>query len=303
MTAGYHAPVLLQESVDLLDLQPDGTYVDVTLGGAGHTQEILQRLEGGRLIAFDRDPDAAGNLPDDPRIEFVPKDFRFFDSIWQQRQWEPVDGILADLGVSSHQFDTPDRGFSFRFDAPLDMRMNTTQSFDAVSLLAEYSEEELGRVFRDFGELKNAKKLARVILAYRSQTPIRRTSELEAAIKSCLPPTRQAKYLAQVYQALRIEVNGELDSLAALLQAALKWLRPGGRLVVISYHSLEDRMVKRFMKTGNFAGIEVKDEVFGHSLSPWKVVTRRALQASQAEIDANPRSRSARLRAAEKLPA
>lgn len=300
MEGSYHLPVLLNESVDLLAIKPGGTYVDVTFGGGGHTKEILRRLEGGRLIAFDRDPAAENNLVDDPRIEFVPRDFRFFDDIWQERQFGPVDGILADLGVSSHQFDTPERGFSFRFPAELDMRMNTREGITAKDILAEWEEEELARLFRQYGEITNSKKVARLIVDRRKQAPVSTTDELSLIVESCVPAKRKSKYLAQLFQALRIEVNGEMDSLESLLHASLKWLKVDGRLVVISYHSLEDRMVKRFMKTGNLAGIEVKDDVYGHSLTPWKQVTRRAIQASEIETQQNPRARSARLRAVQK---
>lgn len=300
MERSYHLPVLLHESVDLLAIKPGGTYVDVTFGGGGHTSEILRRLEGGRLIAFDRDPAAENNLMNDPRIEFVPRDFRFFDDVWQERQFGPVDGILADLGVSSHQFDTPERGFSFRFEAELDMRMNTREGITAKDILADWGEEELSRLFRQYGEITNSKKVARLIVDRRKHAPIVTTDELSLIVESCVPAKRKSKYLAQLFQALRIEVNGEMASLEALLHASLKWLRVDGRLVVISYHSLEDRMVKRFMKTGNLAGIEVKDNVYGHSLSPWEQVTRRALQASETETTQNPRSRSARLRAVQK---
>ncbi len=300
MEGSYHLPVLLNESVDLLHPQPGGTYVDVTFGGGGHTQEILRRLEGGRLIVFDRDPDAERNLPDDSRVEFVPRDFQFFDAVWKQRGYGEVDGILADLGVSSHQFDTPERGFSFRFDAPLDMRMNTREGKTAADLLEEMEEVKLGLMFRRLGEITNAKKAARLIVERRKSSRITTTGDLVSVLEACTPPKRKSKYLAQVFQALRIEVNGELQSLEALLYASLKWLKPGGGLVVISYHSLEDRMVKRFMKTGNLEGIDVKDEVYGHSLTPWNLVTRRAIQATEDEIERNPRARSARLRAVEK---
>lgn len=300
MERSYHLPVLLNESVDLLAIKPGGTYVDVTFGGGGHTKEILQRLEGGRLIAFDRDPAAENNLMDDPRIEFVPRDFRFFDDVWLERQFGPVDGILADLGVSSHQFDTPERGFSFRFAAELDMRMNTREGITAKDILAEWEEEELARLFRQYGEITNSKKVARLIVDRRKLAPIVTTDELSLIVDSCVPAKRKSKYLAQLFQALRIEVNGEMASLEALLHASLKWLKIDGRLVVISYHSLEDRMVKRFMKTGNLAGIEIKDNVYGHSLSPWNQVTRRAIQAPEAETKQNPRARSARLRAVQK---
>ena len=299
MEQSYHKPVLLKESVDLLAMQPEGVYVDVTFGGGGHSREILSRLEAGRLIVFDRDPDALGNQMQDERLEFVPRDFRFFDDVWRESGFEKVDGILADLGVSSHQFDTPERGFSFRFPAPLDMRMNTREGETAADLLLELGEKELADLFYRYGEVSNARKVARLIVAQRELSPITTTVELVSVLESCIPPKRRSKYLAQVFQALRIEVNGEMKSLEALLQASVKWLKPGGRLVVISYHSLEDRMVKRFMKSGNLAGIQVRDDVYGHQITPWQQVTRRAIQASPEEIEQNPRARSARLRAVE----
>lgn len=300
MEASYHLPVLLEPSVDLLNIRPGGKYVDVTLGGGGHTREILRRLEGGQLMAFDRDPDAAANLPQDDRIHFIPRDFKFFEQVWQQHGFGPIDGILADLGVSSHQFDTAERGFSFRFDAPLDMRMNPREGISAAQLLQNAEEDVLGRIFRDYGELPNSRKVARVIVERRAKAPIQTTQELTHCLESCIPPKRRIKFLAQVFQALRMEVNGELQALQALLEASLRLLAPGGRLVVIAYHSLEDRMVKRFLKTGNLAGIEPKDDVYGHSLSPWELLTRHAIQASEDETDRNPRARSARLRAAQK---
>lgn len=299
MGSTYHRPVLLGQSVDLLGIQPGGTYVDVTYGGGGHSKEILSRLEAGRLIVFDRDPDALGNQIQDGRLQFVPRDFRFFDDVWRENGLEKVDGILADLGVSSHQFDTPERGFSFRFSAPLDMRMNTRDGMTAADLLQDLEEPELADLLYRYGEVANARKAARLLVAQRELSPIRTTTELVSVLESCIPPRRRSKYLAQVFQALRIEVNGELKSLEALLNASLQWLNPAGRLVVISYHSLEDRLVKRFMKTGNLAGVQVRDEVYGHQLTPWKQITRRAIQASEEEIEQNPRARSARLRAVE----
>ncbi|MDX1908311.1 MAG: 16S rRNA (cytosine(1402)-N(4))-methyltransferase RsmH [Bacteroidia bacterium] len=295
--SGYHIPVLLHQSVELLGLQAGGVYVDVTFGGGGHTGEILRRLAGqGRVVAFDKDPDARMNIPDDPGLVFVPADFKFIETALEARSIGPVDGILADLGVSSHQFDTAERGFSFRFDGPLDMRMDPSQGESAASLLATAPPESLVRIFRTYGEVPNAPRLATVLVQARTRQAIQTTRDLEFAIRSCLPPRGQAQYLAQVYQALRIVVNGELEALEALLMASLRVLKPGGRLVVISYHSLEDRMVKRFMRSGNLAGIEEKD-FYGHSLSPWEQVTRKAIQPDAAEIAANPRARSARLRA------
>ena len=296
--SGYHQPVMLEQAVEGLDLQPAGCYVDVTFGGGGHSRRILEGLgPEGRLVAFDRDPDARANVPADDRLVFVPEDFKFFEAALRRLDLMPVDGILADLGISSHQIDTPERGFSYRFEAPLDMRMNPTQGQPASALLNEAPEEELVRIFRDLGEVPNARKLARRLVEVRGGQPISSTGQFEQVITSCIPPKRRAKYLAQVYQALRIEVNGELEALAALLTGALQALRPGGRLVVISYHSLEDRMVKRFLRSGNFAG-QVERDFYGNSLSPWELVTRRALQPNSAEIADNPRARSARLRVA-----
>ena len=217
----------------------------------------------------------------------------------RQRDLLPVDGILADLGISSHQIDTPDRGFSFRYEAPLDMRMNPEQELHAGIILNEYEQEELADIFYQFGELNTARKVARILVEYRNRAMLRTTTDLETALRPCMPPKRQAKFLAQVYQALRIVVNGELDSLAHLLNSSLNVLAPGGRLSVISYHSLEDRMVKRFLRAGNFEGKEEKD-FYGNSLTPWKLITRKAIMPTEAEIAQNPRARSARLRIAEK---
>ncbi|RMG60794.1 MAG: 16S rRNA (cytosine(1402)-N(4))-methyltransferase RsmH, partial [Bacteroidetes bacterium] len=293
-------PVLLEASVEGLALRPDGRYVDVTFGGGGHSRRILAGLgEAGRLVAFDRDPDARANLPEDGRLVFVPEDFKFFEAALTRLQLLPVDGILADLGISSHQIDTPERGFSYRFEAPLDMRMNPTQGRTAADLVNEEDEAELVRIFRDWGEVPNARKLARRLAEVRGGQPISTTGQFEQVIEGCIPPKRRAKYLAQVYQALRIEVNGEMEALAALLTGALRVLKPGGRLAVISYHSLEDRMVKRFMRSGEFRGVVEKD-FYGNPLTPWTLITRRALQAGAAEVAANPRARSARLRIAEK---
>lgn len=295
----YHQAVLLKESVDLLDIRPDGIYVDVTFGGGGHSREILSRLENGKLIAFDRDPDAKGNLPDDDRLIFIPQDFQFIESALEAHSIGLVDGILADLGVSSHQFDTPERGFSFRFDGPLDMRMDQNASVSAATLVNEWETEDLIPLFRRYGEIPNAPKLVRELIQARTLSPIKTTAQLEQAIHRCIPHKRRAKYLAQVYQALRIEVNGELDSLESLLKASLRLLKPEGRLVVIAYHSLEDRMVKRFMRAGNLEG-KLEKDFYGKPLTPWELINRRAIQPPETEIEANPRARSARLRAAKK---
>ncbi|MEL6593525.1 MAG: 16S rRNA (cytosine(1402)-N(4))-methyltransferase RsmH [Bacteroidota bacterium] len=297
----YHRAVLLEESVSLLATKPNGSYVDVTFGGGGHSKKILSQLEGGKLIAFDRDPDAQRNLPQDDRLVFIPQDFKFLEAALNERQLAPVDGILADLGVSSHQFDTAERGFSFRFDGPLDMRMNPTQGETAADLVNTMEAEDLIALFRTYGEITNAPKLVREIVSGRTKSPIRTTSQFEHVIRNCIQPKRRAKYLAQVYQSLRIVVNGELASLENLLLASLKVLRPGGRLVIISYHSLEDRMVKYFLRSGRLDG-KLQKDFYGKPLTPWKLITRKAIQPPEQEIEANPRARSARLRAATLIP-
>lgn len=294
----YHIPVLLENSIELLNIKPNGIYVDVTFGGGGHTRELLKRLDGGRLIAFDRDPDARANLPEDDRITFIPEDFKFIETLLPAYGVEKVDGILADLGVSSHQFDTAERGFSFRFEGPLDMRMNPGQDVSAATLINEAEYETLLSIFQQFGEVPNAKKLARIITEQRVGGKILTTGHFETVIRSCIPQHRRSKYLAQVFQALRIAVNHEMESLVSLLDGSLNLLKPEGRLVVIAYHSLEDRLVKRFMKTGNLAGKLMKD-FYGKPITPWNQVTRKAIQPSESEVEQNPRSRSARLRAAE----
>ncbi|MEL7534067.1 MAG: 16S rRNA (cytosine(1402)-N(4))-methyltransferase RsmH [Bacteroidota bacterium] len=297
----YHQAVLLKESVSLLGIRPEGSYVDVTYGGGGHSREIRAQLDGGRLIAFDRDPDAKRNLPEDEQISFIPQDFKFLEAALNERQLAPVDGILADLGVSSHQFDTAERGFSFRFDGPLDMRMNPTQGQTAADLVNEMEAEDLIFLFRRYGEIPNAPKLVRELINARKRSPITTTGQLEHAIRNCIQPKRRAKYLAQVYQALRIVVNGELESLENLLLSSLKVLKPGGRLVIISYHSLEDRMVKYFLRSGRLDG-KLQKDFYGNPITPWKLMTRKAIQPPENEIETNSRARSARLRAAEYTP-
>ncbi|MEM6265828.1 MAG: 16S rRNA (cytosine(1402)-N(4))-methyltransferase RsmH [Bacteroidota bacterium] len=297
----YHRPVLLEASIDLMAVIPGGTYVDVTFGGGGHSRKILDLLgSDGRLIAFDRDPDARANAWEDDRLTIIPQDFRHIKRELHSRGISEVDGILGDLGVSSHQFDEPGRGFSFRFEAPLDMRMNPDEELTAAELLNTANEKRLLGIFREFGELSNAKQVADRVLRFRAEKEIQTTGHLEDALKDCIPAKRRSKFLAQVYQALRIEVNHEMEALQALLESSLGLLKPGGRLVVISYHSLEDRFVKRFMKTGNLAGLVEKD-FYGKILTPWKQVTRKAIQPPDAEVHDNPRARSARLRAAEKI--
>ena len=298
--SGYHAPVLLGESLDLLAVDPNGIYVDVTYGGGGHSGKLLERLQNGKLIAFDQDPDAQQNLIEDERLVFVARNFTFIEIALEELGIAEVDGILADLGVSSHQFDTAERGFSYRFDAPLDMRMNPTEGLTAAELLNTWEESELIRVLKQYGEVQNARKVVRLISQYRKNAEITTTGQLEGILQTCIPPKRRAKYLAQVYQALRIEVNKELEALEKLLLASLKVLKPGGRMAVIAYHSLEDRMVKRFFRAGNLEG-KLEKDFYGNPLTPWKLITRRAVMAEEEEVERNPRARSARLRVAEKV--
>ncbi len=298
----YHNPVLLKASVAGLSVREDGTYVDVTYGGGGHSSAILALLgKKGRLLAFDRDGDAASVMTDDPRLLLVRHNFRFLKNYLKYYGALPVDGILADLGVSSHQFDQGERGFSTRFSAELDMRMDRRKKKTAAHVVSTASFEELASIFRSYGELDQAGRIADALILFRTQKPIETTDDLKEAIQHLIPPRQEQKFLARVFQALRIEVNGELDALKSLLEQSLQVLRPGGRLVVISYHSLEDRLVKNFMKTGNTAGIEEKDPIYGKLSSPFILVTRKAVLPDEAEIGENPRARSAKLRIAEKI--
>ena len=304
----YHTPVLLQESIQALITNPSGIYIDATFGGGGHTAEILSRLtHDGKVIAFDRDTDALANRNGDPRLQLVHADFRFVRNFTSYLAWEDgrdagaqVDGILADLGVSSHQFDTAERGFSFRYDAPLDMRMNTEGGQTAADVVNRYSAEDLERILRLYGEVDNARQLARLMIQARENAPITTTGQLDAAIAPATPKVAEHKFLAKVYQALRIEVNHEMRSLEKFLEGAALSLRPGGRLVVITYHSLEDRMVKNFIRSGNVDGIENKD-IYGRSLAPFAAVNRKPILPAESEIAANTRARSAKLRIAEKI--
>ena len=295
----YHNPVLLNESIEGLRIVPEGTYVDVTFGGGGHSREILSRLTTGKLIAFDQDPDAKNNLIRDERFRFVDNNFSYLTNFLKLYQDEPVDGILADLGVSSHQFDVGERGFSTRFDAPLDMRMNQSSSVTAEEIVNGYSESQLNTILKEYGELKNSYYITRGILKAREQKRITTTTELTEVVKQYFPAHKLNKYLAMVFQALRIEVNGELDALKTLLEDGFKSLKPGGRFVVISYHSLEDRLVKNFFKSGNFEGRLEKD-FFGNVLVDMINITGRPLIPSTEEMEKNPRARSAKLRIAEK---
>lgn len=296
----YHKPVLLKESVDALVSSPDGIYADATFGGGGHSREILSRLsEKGRLIAFDRDEDALKGAFDDPRFKLIHNNFRFIHNYSLLETESGFDGVLADLGVSSHQFDTAERGFSFRYDAPLDMRMNTQAQLTAQDVVNEYPVEELAKIFRIYGEVENAYKLASLIVSKRALSSIGTTGDLDKAIESVTPKFAQHKYLAKVYQALRIEVNQEMRSLEKFLEGATKSLKSGGRLAVITYHSLEDRMVKNFIKSGNVDG-EVEKDVFGRSVQPLEAVNRKPILPLEDEISENTRARSAKLRIAVK---
>lgn len=297
----YHVPALFEESLQGLDIKPDGIYVDVTFGGGGHSRGILSRLgPNGRLYGFDRDLDARANVPEAPGFTFVHSNFRYLSNFMRYHGVEKVDGILADLGVSFHHFDDAARGFSFRSDAPLDMRMNRSGGITAADILAEYDEKRLEGIFRAYTDLKRTHAVVKAIVKARTEKPIETTFELAETVRPALNPRQEKKELAQVFQALRIEVNGEMDALRRFLEASAEMLRQGGRLAVITYHSIEDRMVKNFIKTGNVEGIEEKD-FFGRVSTPWKQITRSPITPDAEEIERNPRSRSAKLRVAERL--
>lgn len=295
----YHQSVLLHESVEGLHIHPNGVYVDVTFGGGGHSRAILKNLETGHLYAFDQDEDAGRNLISDPRFTFLPHNFRYLKNFLTLHQAVPVDGILADLGVSSHQFDVAEKGFSIRFDSKLDMRMDQNNPFDAMQLINEYEERELRHIFNTYGELKQAGRIAAAIVSARANKTIKTTFELRDAVAKLLTPGRENKVLAQIFQAVRMEVNGEMTALESFLQQAVQVLKPGGRLVVIAYHSLEDRLVKNFIKSGNAEG-NIEKDFFGNNLSPMKALGK-AIVPSEEEIKINSRSRSARLRIGEKI--
>lgn len=295
----YHTPVMLKESVDGMQIQKDDICVDVTFGGGGHSREILSRLgKKGHLYSFDQDEDAEKNAPDDKRFTFVRGNFRFLYNFMRYHNVETIDTLLADLGVSGHHFDDETRGFSFRFDSELDMRMNKRGGRTAAELLNTADEEQLARIFKLYGELNCSRKLAATIVKQRALKPFRRVSDLIEAAKPFCPPQREKKELAKVFQALRIEINQEIESLKEMLEQAKELLKPGGRLVVITYHSLEDRIVKNFMKSGNIDGIIEKD-FFGRSTSPFD--TKKVILPSDEEMQINPRSRSAKLRIAIKI--
>ncbi|HEY9003075.1 MAG TPA: 16S rRNA (cytosine(1402)-N(4))-methyltransferase RsmH [Mucilaginibacter sp.] len=298
--SNYHVPVMLQECIEALNIRPDGTYVDVTFGGGGHSREIMKHLsKEGRLLAFDQDADAQQNIIADDRFEFIDQNFRYLKNFTRLHNAIPVDGILADLGVSSYQFDQAERGFSIRFDAELDMRMNQASTLTAKEVVNTYSEADLHRIFGIYGEIKNAKSLAKTIVTARLNGSLNTVADLKNAINSLIPKGKENKYLAQVFQALRIEVNQELEALKDFLIQSAEVLVSGGRLVVMSYHSLEDRLVKNFIAKGKFSG-EVEKDFYGNDQKPFDAVSRGAITASEEEIKSNNRARSAKLRIAVK---
>ena len=297
----YHIPVLLQESIDGLAIRPDGTYVDVTFGGGGHSREILRRLgEEGHLYSFDQDADAEQNIPEgDERFTFVRSNFRYLSNWMQYYGVENLDGLIADLGVSSHHFDDESRGFSFRFDAPLDMRMNGRGGMTAADIVNNYDENRLADVFYLYGEFRNSRALAAAVAKARKNKSIDTIEDLLQEVERLIDRERGKKELARLFQSLRIEVNHEMEALKIMLESALRYLRPGGRLVVLTYHSLEDRMVKNFIKAGKIDG-KVEQDFFGRKLTPWRAVNNKVIVPSDKEQEENPRSRSAKLRIAEK---
>lgn len=297
----YHVPVLLQESIDGLNIKSDGIYVDVTFGGGGHSREILSRLgKNGHLYSFDQDADAEKNIIDDDRFTFVRSNFRYLRNWMRYYEVEAIDGLLADLGVSSHHFDDETRGFSFRFDAPLDMRMNKRAGRTAADIVNEYDEAKLADVFYLYGEMKNSRRIANAIATYRQQRKIETTADLMAATEKLMRTEKEKKDLARLFQALRIEVNHEMDALRDMLSSASQLLKTGGHLSVITYHSLEDRIVKNVMKAGNAEG-KIEQDFFGRTSSPFRLVNNKVITPNDDELLTNPRSRSAKLRIAEKI--
>lgn len=295
----YHIPALLHQTIEGLNICGDGIYMDATFGGGGHSRAILERLgPQGRLLGFDQDTDAMVNIPHDPRFTFVHSNFRYAENFMRYYDALPADGILADLGVSFHHFDTAERGFSFRNDAPLDMRMNREGTLTAAEVINTYDEHQLTTLLRLYGDFKNPKPIVRALLRARAVSPLQTTFALAEAVAPAINPRQTKKELAQVFQALRIEVNGEMDALRKFLEQTTHILRPGGRLAILTYHSLEDRMVKHFMRSGNTGGTTEKD-FYGNIHTPWNVITRQPIVADDAEIAANPRARSAKLRVAE----
>lgn len=299
MERDYHVPVLLNESVNGLEIKANGDYVDVTFGGGGHSREIFSRLKTGRLFAFDQDEDAAANVIQDERFYFIRHNFKYIRNFLKYYDVEQVDGILADLGVSSHDFDVAERGFSFRFDGDLDMRMNRDASQSAADIVNTFTEDQLRTIFREYGEINNAGRLAKQLVSARNAKQVKTIEQFKESIAPCVPKFQESKYLAKVFQALRIETNNEMDVLHEFLEQSIELLKPGGRLVVITYHSLEDRMVKNFIKSGDFSGKQEKD-FFGNVESPLTAINRKVIVPSEDEIERNPRARSAKLRIAEK---
>lgn len=296
----YHTPVLLKESIDGLAIRPDGVYADLTLGGGGHSAEILKNLEDGRLLAFDQDADAAKNCIDDERFVFVHHNYRYIKNFLKYHKAVPVDGILADLGVSSHHFDTAERGFSFMQNADLDMRMNQSSGLTAKEVVNDYTEADLANLLWQYGEIKSSRRIAGFIVKAREKKKIETVDELIAAIREALPKNQENKILAKIFQALRIAVNQEMEALKAMLEQTVEVLKPGGRLVVIAYHSLEDRLVKNFMRSGNFEG-KINKDWYGKPEVPFQLINKKVITPDEEELKRNPRSRSAKLRIAEKL--
>ena len=295
----YHQSVMLEQCLEGLNIKPEGVYVDVTFGGGGHSRAILERLTTGHLYAFDQDEDAAQNVFDDERFTFIPQNFKYFKNFVQLYHGGKIDGVIADLGVSSHQFDTPEKGFSTRFDGPLDMRMSQMTPNDAATVVNTYDHAALTRILRLYGEMQQPQLIASDIIMARDVEPIETTAQLKMAVQRHLPRGKENKVLAQLFQALRIEVNQELEALTTFLGQCPDMLASGGRLVVMSYHSLEDRLVKNFMKTGNAEGKEEKD-FFGNLLTPYNIITRKPIVPSDEETESNSRARSAKLRIAER---
>ncbi len=295
----YHIPVLLQESINGLDIKPNGNYIDLTFGGGGHSKEILKHLTNGHLYGVDQDEDAIKNIPENPNFTFIKSNFKHIANFIDYYNVDGVDGILGDLGVSSHHFDEAERGFSIRFDGPLDMRMNQKSTLTAAKILNEYEEQQLADLFFQYGEIKNAKRLAAKICYRRQSAPINTINDFITIAKECTPPKVENKYFSKAFQAIRIEVNQELEVLKSALSASLEVLKPGGRLVVITYHSLEDRLVKNFFKTGNFDG-KIEKDFYGAINSPFNIINKKVIVPTGEELERNSRSRSAKLRIAEK---
>ena len=297
----YHTPVMLDQCIEAMNLSQGKIFVDVTYGGGGHSAAILKNLsEDAKLYAFDQDAEARANKIDDKRLTLIGQNFKYLKNYISLYRATPVDAILADLGVSSHQFDKGERGFSTRFDGPLDMRMDSSKGQTAADLLNNIETQDLIDIFRNYGELRNAFKSANAIIEFRKNNDLKTTADLKVALESCAPRGKENRYYAQIFQAIRIELNQELEALKSMLEQSLKVLRPGGRLVVMSYHSLEDRLVKNFIKSGNFKG-EIEKDFFGKPIVPFKMISRKPITANEQELEINSRSRSAKLRIAEKL--